>query len=186
MTLDEYQIQASRTCPDLFQDQDLGTSSFLNTAHMIYGMVSEAAELFESIYTNDIINDKEEIADIMWYVANYCTFNNIKLQDTLVVEAKEFPSRMGVHEAIVILIGELADLEKKELAYKKAFSYEKQMDILQNLVFYIVEFCKRRGISFYEALDKNIAKLKVRYPDKFTESDALNRNLEAERKELEK
>ena len=34
-------------------------------------------------------------------------------------------------------------------------------------------------------MERNIAKLRRRYPEKFTEYDALNRNLEAERKELE-
>lgn len=34
-------------------------------------------------------------------------------------------------------------------------------------------------------LEKNIAKLKVRYPEKFTKKDAINRNLDKERKVLE-
>jgi len=35
-------------------------------------------------------------------------------------------------------------------------------------------------------MENNINKLRVRYPEKFTEENALNRNLELERKVLEK
>jgi len=41
------------------------------------------------------------------------------------------------------------------------------------------------GIDFYKQLDKNINKLKARYPDKFDSDKAINRNLEVERKTLE-
>ena len=36
-----------------------------------------------------------------------------------------------------------------------------------------------------QALQNNIDKLRVRYPDKFSEELAINRNLEMERKELD-
>mgnify|MGYP001580516215 CR=1 FL=1 len=39
--------------------------------------------------------------------------------------------------------------------------------------------------TLQEALDKNIAKLKVRFGDKFREDAAINRDLPAERKALE-
>lgn len=39
--------------------------------------------------------------------------------------------------------------------------------------------------SFEQTQTQNIAKLKARYPDKFTEHDALNRDLEGERRVLE-
>lgn len=41
------------------------------------------------------------------------------------------------------------------------------------------------GVTFDELHEQNIAKLRLRYPNKFTEYDALNRNLEAERLNLE-
>ena len=44
---------------------------------------------------------------------------------------------------------------------------------------------KYYNLDFAKLLDNNIAKLKVRFPDKFTEEAALNRNLEEERKTLE-
>lgn len=186
MNLKEYQQQAKRTCPDLFPDKDLGTASFLNTSHMIYGMISEIPELIEALGKEDYVNVGEELADIVWYVANYCTFHGIDLQDTLIVDGnKEVPCRTYI-DAITYFIGELADIEKKELAYKKSYSYEKQIDILQNLMYYITRCCRVMNVDFHKSLHNNIEKLKVRFPDKFTEQNALNRNLELERKELEK
>jgi hypothetical protein len=41
-------------------------------------------------------------------------------------------------------------------------------------------------LDFFQCLTNNIDKLKVRYPEKFTEEAAQNRDLEAERVELEK
>lgn len=182
MTLNEYQILAKRTCLDLFPDQNAG--SFLNTAHMIYGMISEVPELIKAIAKKDWVNVGEEISDIMWYLANYCTFNNIKLQDILILSGESKAQGSTVIEDIVYFIGELADLEKKELAYKKTFSLEKQICVLQNLLYQINKLYKLCGIDAYESLEKNINKLKVRFPDKFDEQLANNRNLKLERKVL--
>ena len=46
--------------------------------------------------------------------------------------------------------------------------------------------CEVLNIDFWQALTNNISKLQVRYPEKFTEEAALNRDLAAERVELEK
>lgn len=183
MTLNEYQELAKRTCPDLFPDQNAG--SFLNAAHMIYGMISEIPELLDAFYKQDQVNVGEELSDQNWYLANYCNFNNIKLQDLVIVDGvKDIPGRTYV-EKIVYYIGELADLEKKELAYKKSFSAEKQIDILQNLFYWICSAYRDSKINIYESLEKNINKLKVRFPEKFETEKALNRDLDAERKVLE-
>lgn len=42
------------------------------------------------------------------------------------------------------------------------------------------------GLNFEKGLENVISKLRIRYPDKFDEVLAANRNLEAERRELEK
>jgi hypothetical protein len=41
------------------------------------------------------------------------------------------------------------------------------------------------GFSFEESMEKNLAKLKARYPQKFTGDNALNRDLDNERATLE-
>jgi hypothetical protein len=54
-----------------------------------------------------------------------------------------------------------------------------QLAVLAN----IAEFY---NLDFFQCLTNNIDKLKVRYPEKFTNEAAQNRDLEAERVELEK
>jgi hypothetical protein len=54
------------------------------------------------------------------------------------------------------------------------------------LLWYASLACKALGVSMSEVMYKNIKKLEVRYPNLYSRSDALNRNLDVERKELEK
>ena len=42
-----------------------------------------------------------------------------------------------------------------------------------------------RTFDLIDVATKNIAKLRARYPERFSEYDALNRDLDAERKVLE-
>ena len=66
MNIREYQVEASRTCSDLGEK--------LNLAHMVLGMWSEFEEYIQAKENNDKINQSEECSDIMWYIANYCTY----------------------------------------------------------------------------------------------------------------
>lgn len=183
MTLNEYQLLAKRTCPSLYEESNFG--SFLDSAHMIYGMISEIPELLVAVTKHDLVNVQEEISDIMWYLANYCTFVNIKLQDIVILDGEKDTYGVTRIENVVHFIGELADLKKKELAYKKTFSYEKQVWVLQNLLYQINNLYKAYALNIYEGLEKNINKLKVRFPEKFDEEKAVNRDLVSERKVLE-
>lgn len=54
-----------------------------------------------------------------------------------------------------------------------------------DVFWYLAILAKSQGFTFEECQETNIAKLRKRYPDKFTEYDALNRNLDIERKVLE-
>jgi NTP pyrophosphatase (non-canonical NTP hydrolase) len=54
-----------------------------------------------------------------------------------------------------------------------------------DLMWYIAIGVDETGGNFDAVLDKVIAKLKARYPNKFTSEDAINRNLEIERLILE-
>lgn len=53
-------------------------------------------------------------------------------------------------------------------------------------MWYFALLLRELNISFESGLDNNIAKLKARFGDKFTEEGAENRDLDAERKILEK
>lgn len=84
--------------------------------HGVVGLYSEAGELIEAMMTGDLVNLKEEVGDVLWYLAVLCKYGNFSLED---------------------------------------------------------------------AMEANIAKLTKRFPNKFSEHDALNRDLQAERRILE-
>jgi NTP pyrophosphatase (non-canonical NTP hydrolase) len=81
--------------------------------------------------------------------------------------------------------GEFADIFKRNLAYKTKVDYINAAEEIGDIFWYAVNFCRMNNISLEEILEKNIMKLAKRYPEKFTEYNALNRDLDAERSILE-
>lgn len=82
-------------------------------------------------------------------------------------------------------VGELTDIYKKNLAYRKEIDEVNAKEELGDLMWYVANMCNINGWDLEEILSTNIAKLQARYPEKFTEKNAINRNLIAERKILE-
>lgn len=91
--------------------------------------------------------------------------------------------------AICGLVTEAAELMD---AYKKQTFYGKPMDPtnikeeISDCFWYLALLCRNNGFSFEECMETNIAKLKKRYGEKFTEAATLNRDLAGEYAVLEK
>lgn len=83
-------------------------------------------------------------------------------------------------------IGELADVFKKNIAYQKPIDWINVEEEIADILWYLCNFCNINNINIENSMQNNINKLKVRFPEKFTTFHALNRNLEDERKQLEK
>jgi NTP pyrophosphatase (non-canonical NTP hydrolase) len=93
MDWNTYIEQASRT------DAPLDTKQ-LHDIHMIMGMLTEVGELVDVFKKNlaynkeiDWINVKEELADLQWYVANFCRTNNIDMEEILETNILKLKSR---------------------------------------------------------------------------------------------
>lgn len=82
--------------------------------------------------------------------------------------------------------GEILDAVKKSIFYGKPFDLVNLQEEIGDCLWYLAILAKEAGMSFEDIMAQNIAKLKARYPDKFTEERALNRDLVAERRELER
>lgn len=177
MTLKNYQNHASRTMVDL-------GSLELNLSHMILGLVSENEEYLKALALDDVVGSKEETADQFWYIANYCTLRNFDMEEIYndfdVEKIEDWELEVATLD---VYVSKLADYVKKFVAYgkeldpileKRALGTIMEMLILENGEF-ILEI----------DLQKNIDKLKARFPNKFTQEKALNRDLETERKILE-
>lgn len=81
--------------------------------------------------------------------------------------------------------GEIADALKRHVFYGKPLDRVNIVEEAGDILWYVAVLLDTVGSSFDEAMDKNIAKLKARFGDKFTEAAALERNLAAEREALE-
>lgn len=71
--------------------------------------------------------------------------------------------------------GELMDCIKKFAIYGKEFNYENFREELGDLLSYIALACNSCGFKMEDICEENIAKLKIRYPEKFSEADATER-----------
>ena len=167
MQIDKYQIESKRTCPSLGSDK-------LDLSHMVLGILSEFEEY---INCTDDVNKSEECSDIMWYISNYCTFREWDLDDL-------WKNKNPNGNSFIVNVSILQDIVKKFIAYNKKIDVEKEYDILTGLISNVYDMYD--GIDYEKSLENNINKLKVRFPEKFTEENALNRNLKEERKVLEK
>lgn len=169
----EYQGLATRTCVVLGEK--------LDEAHMIYGLVSEMEEYLNADPT-DKSNLNEEIGDAFFYVANYCTFKGFNFEELYNNEYQVLIQ--GYLFEWSKLIGRIANLEKRKLAYKKDIPMEELKDLVNRLIYLMKFQCRIKGWDIKKILGTNIAKLKKRYPDGFKEYDALNRDLDGELKIL--
>lgn len=72
--------------------------------------------------------------------------------------------------------GEIADYIKKVLFHGKEFSREELIKELGDVQWYVAFACNTLNISMQEVIDKNVDKLKNRYPQgKFTREDFLRK-----------
>lgn len=171
MKLREYQIEAKRTCPSLGSfEKDI--------LHMFLGVNTEIGEVLDVFKKNlaygkeiDRVNLEEEIGDICWYFANQMTFEEY-----------------DIDFEITSIMEDYSNLNQIEMCYQlfefsRLFNVEDSswFDLWQELY----DLASALNIDLHKALERNINKLKVRFPEKFTQENALNRDLEAERKILE-
>lgn len=84
---------------------------------------------------------------------------------------------------------ELVDQLKKHVFYGKPLDVVNLAEEGGDLFWYMALLCDeletKYDIPAQEIFNKNIAKLKARYPEKFTGEQAINRDVEAERVILE-
>lgn len=174
MNIYQYQRECKRTCPTL------GTE--IDRQHMILGVISEIGEIADAYKKYiaygkpfDRVNLVEECIDVFWYLCNSATFISLQID-----ELRENYNFINIEES-------------GELVQPVDFIF----DFLQSLHFgdiiltthYWYSVCLKLGLTHEEiekGFDNNIAKLKIRFPEGFSEEKALNRNINLERKELEK
>lgn len=103
-------------------------------------------------------------------------------------------SRLSTTESIRLLhasmgigseSGEILDAVKRYIFYGKPVDRVNIIEEAGDALWYLAVLLKGVDSSFDEAMERNIAKLRARFGDKFTEAQALNRDLNKERVALE-
>src|SRR5580693_8548805 len=82
--------------------------------------------------------------------------------------------------------GELQDAFKKYLFYGRPLDVTNIVEEMGDLMWYVGLLCDVLHIDLEQVMDINIKKLKTRYPGKFTEQAANERDLDKERELLDK
>lgn len=147
----------------------------LRLLHCAIGLCTEVGEFQENLTHNrDKINLYEEVGDLLWYCA--IGFNTLDFNNELILSCKACEQTLEkARDNLVMDVGMLQGIIKRSLFYGKPLD---ESGILQLLV-YIWNNCAM--ITDLEPImEKNIAKLRARYPEKFTNEHALNRDLEKE------
>ena len=171
MTLKQYQKEAKRTMPDL--------DSSMNMLHMRMGVVTEIGEFVDQIKKHliykkplDVVNLGEEVADIMWYLVNEMTLTGeVAFDDSSITSTKNI---------------DLVESVDSILKFQEMYLYKGEEYTYANLIRELMYITSELHLDFDVILQNNINKLKIRFPDKFSEDLAINRNLTLERIELEK
>lgn len=144
--------------------------------HAVVGIMTECVEYMGH---TDSVNAKEEIGDILWYMAILADELREDLQEWIDTAAG------GGYGGPVILVSranELLDVYKKQTFYGKGKSYR---DAVIPIIRTLVGLAGRHETTIEAEMQRVIAKLRIRYPEKFNSELADNRNLDAERKTLE-
>lgn len=78
-------------------------------------------------------------------------------------------------------VGELASILEKWIYYGQELNKDKIEEEAGDLLWYVAQLLNAAGLSLQTVMERNIIKLRIRYPDKFSELKALRRDVEAEK-----
>ena len=193
-SLEEYRLLAARTLPDLGGRNN-------NLLHMEAGIagefLGEAVDILKKTFAYKKPLDKvhlgEELADTVWYCAGAETIYKLPEMevcfDKISLETIEIVKNQTITYVKESVESRNSSIETEclglILANKGAVDSTNRGAILA-IVGICMGICEVLEIDFWQTLTNNISKLQVRYPEKFTEEAALNRDLVAERIGLEK
>lgn len=166
--LDMYQEKALRTLNDKGRDQ--------NILHCVMGMSGEIAEYLEAVGEKDCI---AELGDCMWYSAVLLHILGHSMKDihgrTNGVTKGKSP-RYASAKSAVLLAGENTDSLKKTIFYGKPLNEIAMAERVGEYVFCIESLAKQIGVNLLDVATRNIEKLTIRFPEKYEDHLAINRD----------
>ncbi len=110
-------------------------------------------------------------------IDNFYLFNDYQRQ-AMRTANKNLPADEKLLNAVMGMCGEAGeaiDLLKKHRAQGAALDIDRLVKEVGDCLWYIAEFAEASGVSLSEIAQRNIAKLKARYPEGFSEERSNNR-----------
>lgn len=150
--------------------------------HAALGLTTEFAELITS---EDRTNLKEEIGDLLWYCAILADYLGLNFNEvTLAADTDVLEGHIHELQSVFFAIGEINDTIKRACFYGVELDRDRLAKNL-GLVLLTIEYAIRHEkLTLEQCMEANIAKLKKRYPVRFTTEAAVNRDLEGEKEVL--
>lgn len=179
MNYETYQQLARRTESQELHLHDDGIVFYQRLAHAQFGMTTEIIELLQA---DDDGNKNEELGDVFWYVdlaveifgCNISALNPLRHGDLSGVD-------LMLHG-----LGEFTDQMKRRYYYGKNFELatfkNNCFNGLAMILAGLTDIAIEEGFSIADILEKNIEKLRIRQPGKFSGEAAINRDVEKERR----
>jgi hypothetical protein len=137
--------------------------------HAAMGMMTEVIEVGEALDDDEV---RKEIGDIYWYMAIACDELGITFED---LEDAEVDGTVDNWVGVLTNTAVFLDLQKKWIYYGKAMTKERLIAALAQIYEYLLRELDDAGYRLDEILAENIAKLRARYGEKFSEEAAVNR-----------
>lgn len=185
MTGQEYITKVLRTEAPI-SEPVIARMTNVRTARLLHAVLGMAGEYMEVFDAQGKDNRKKELGDVMWYVAqaiDVC-LGGIGVSTTYdagwlftgAVTHCSTPSSITLR-ILFMRISHSVDIVKKHIFYGKPLDFEDIASDLYVVISRIRELCLEWDIDFMDLLETNIRKLEVRYKEKFTEKEAIERDL---------
>lgn len=181
MNLEEYIKLAEKTLSTEFHSD----SKMERILHASLGLATEIEELLVN-YTEKIdpTNVLEECGDLTWYLSIFYREYGIKNFNS----SEKSPNEIEPYDLIMDMLRnilKIQDIIKKKLYYNKPINEGTLIELILAIDSSIRDYLKYHNLIIEDVWNKNIAKLRARYGEKFTSERAINRDLETERVILE-
>jgi NTP pyrophosphatase (non-canonical NTP hydrolase) len=168
-----------------------------NINHAMLGLMDEAGELAKQYKSNlayakelNHTNVYEEIGDLCYFNARMADELQFKAQEELIKQLDEISTKESDFEgkdSLNEMECVFAISSRVGTTYAALTSNDGKLiaDAILNLQYTMKVFCEILEVELKDLMSANIAKLKARFPEKFTNEEALNRDLEKEEKAVE-
>lgn len=154
--------------------------------HAAMGLVTESAEIITSESDQHTV---EELGDVMWYVTLGLDALGHSFEEVPILSEEEFlelvPGDAAI-DSLVIVAADILDLVKKSVFYGREIKHETIVSLfylMKNIAHYGLLFSpdfENNPVILDDVIEANVKKLRARFPEKFSEDAANNRDVKAE------